>query len=189
MSPVNRQEPLSRHWLLPPGRLGLASVSWSSCSLCSSSSLSQGQHWPGTSWVSSGLLIQDVARQELSTIDHDFLAKVSRILQHYLTLQFVLYSSSLTDYRVWVLESRVQQQYIICLSILNRNFSADLSSHTSPAFKREAKGVQNMVSCMCHLEVMLRQCQQSKQSPTLYKKTTLAMFWLCRFFHFRQRKL
>ncbi|TWW53427.1 hypothetical protein D4764_0256300, partial [Takifugu flavidus] len=47
------------------------------------------------------------------------------------------------DYRVWVLESRVQQQYIICLSILNRNFSADLSSHTSPAFKREAKGVQN----------------------------------------------
>ncbi|TNM85352.1 hypothetical protein fugu_007623 [Takifugu bimaculatus] len=49
------------------------------------------------------------------------------------------------DYRVWVLESRVQQQYIVCLSILNRNFSADLSSHTSPAFKREAKGVQNMV--------------------------------------------
>lgn len=55
-------------------------------------------------------------------------------------------SSFLTDYRVWLLEPRVQQQYIVYLSILNRNFSADLSSHTSLTFKREAKGVQNMVS-------------------------------------------
>ncbi|XP_045902172.1 transmembrane protease serine 6 isoform X2 [Micropterus dolomieu] len=29
--------------------------------------------------------------------------------------------------------------------VLPRNFSADLSSHSSPAFKKEAKGVQNMV--------------------------------------------
>ncbi len=54
--------------------------------------------------------------------------------------------SSVTEYRVWVLEPRVQQQYMAYLSILNRNFSADLSSHDSPAFKKEAKGVQNMVS-------------------------------------------
>ncbi|XP_042247684.1 transmembrane protease serine 6 [Thunnus maccoyii] len=49
------------------------------------------------------------------------------------------------EYRVWVLEPRVQQQYTAYLSILNRNFSADLSSHRSHAFKKEAKGVQSMV--------------------------------------------
>ncbi|XP_026216677.1 transmembrane protease serine 6 isoform X2 [Anabas testudineus] len=49
------------------------------------------------------------------------------------------------EYRVWVLEPRVQQQYTVYISILNRNFSADLSFHNSPAFKKEAKGVQNMV--------------------------------------------
>ncbi|XP_034004127.1 transmembrane protease serine 6 [Trematomus bernacchii] len=49
------------------------------------------------------------------------------------------------DYRVWVCEPRVQQQYSAHLTVLNRNFSADLSSHSSAAFKREAKGVQNMV--------------------------------------------
>lgn len=64
---------------------------------------------------------------------------------------YYYYYSFLTDYRVWVLEPRVQQQYIVYLSILNRNFSAELSSHTSPAFKREAKGVQSMVSWISHL--------------------------------------
>ena len=54
--------------------------------------------------------------------------------------------SSVTEHRVWLLEPRVQQQYTAYLSILNRNFSADLSSHNSPAFKKEAKGVENMVS-------------------------------------------
>ncbi|KAK5873352.1 hypothetical protein PBY51_018400 [Eleginops maclovinus] len=49
------------------------------------------------------------------------------------------------EYRVWMCEPRVQQQYSAYLSILNRNFSADLSSHSSAAFRREAKGVQNMV--------------------------------------------
>ncbi|TWW53948.1 hypothetical protein D4764_0258640, partial [Takifugu flavidus] len=39
-----------------------------------------------------------------------------------------------------VLESRVQQQYIICLSILNRNFSADLSSHTTPCIQEGGQG-------------------------------------------------
>ncbi|KAG7222512.1 hypothetical protein INR49_004586 [Caranx melampygus] len=49
------------------------------------------------------------------------------------------------EYRVWVLEPRVQQQYTAYVTILNRNFSADLSSHHSPAFNKEAKGVQAMV--------------------------------------------
>ncbi|XP_056136135.1 transmembrane protease serine 6 [Lampris incognitus] len=49
------------------------------------------------------------------------------------------------EYRVWVLEERVQQQYTACLSILNRNFSAGLSSHTSSAFRTEAEQVQDMV--------------------------------------------
>uniref|UniRef100_A0A3P8SJZ1 Transmembrane serine protease 6 n=1 Tax=Amphiprion percula TaxID=161767 RepID=A0A3P8SJZ1_AMPPE len=49
------------------------------------------------------------------------------------------------EYRVWVLEARVEQQYTAYLSIINRNFSAHLSSHNSPAFKKEAKGVENVV--------------------------------------------
>ncbi|XP_070684275.1 transmembrane protease serine 6 [Pempheris klunzingeri] len=49
------------------------------------------------------------------------------------------------EYRVWVLEPPVQQQYLAHLSILNRNFSADLSHHNSRAFRKEAKGVQHMV--------------------------------------------
>lgn len=54
--------------------------------------------------------------------------------------------TSVTEYRVWVVEPRLQRQYTAYLSILNKNFSADLSSHGSPAFRREAKGVQVMVS-------------------------------------------
>ncbi|XP_022593937.1 transmembrane protease serine 6 isoform X1 [Seriola dumerili] len=49
------------------------------------------------------------------------------------------------EYKVWVLEPRVQQQYTAHVTILNRNFSADLSSHNSPAFKKEARGVKAMV--------------------------------------------
>ncbi|KAM3623533.1 uncharacterized protein V6R79_012253 [Siganus canaliculatus] len=49
------------------------------------------------------------------------------------------------EYRVWVLEPRVQQQYTAYISILNRNFSVDLSSHNNPAFKKEAKAVQSMI--------------------------------------------
>ncbi|XP_031689306.1 transmembrane protease serine 6 isoform X2 [Oncorhynchus kisutch] len=49
------------------------------------------------------------------------------------------------EYRVWVLEPRVQQQYTARLSILNRNYSSGLSSHTSPAFTAQAKEVQDMV--------------------------------------------
>lgn len=58
-------------------------------------------------------------------------------------------ASSVTEYRVWVLEHRVQQQYTAYLSILNRNFSAGLSSHNNIAFKKEAKGVQNLVNFWC----------------------------------------
>ncbi|XP_047434013.1 transmembrane protease serine 6 isoform X2 [Mugil cephalus] len=60
------------------------------------------------------------------------------------------------EYRVWVLEPRVQQQYTAHLSILNRNFSAALSSHNSPAFKREAKGVQNMVETVMRASSLSR---------------------------------
>ncbi|XP_059188802.1 transmembrane protease serine 6 [Centropristis striata] len=49
------------------------------------------------------------------------------------------------EYKVWKLEPRVRQQYTAYLTILNRNFSADLSSHSSLAYKKEAKAVQNMV--------------------------------------------
>ncbi|XP_045546917.1 transmembrane protease serine 6 isoform X2 [Salmo salar] len=49
------------------------------------------------------------------------------------------------EYRVWVLEPRVQQQYTARLSILNRNYSSGLSSHTSPAFTAQAKEVEDMV--------------------------------------------
>lgn len=58
MSPGNRQELLSRPWLLPPGRPAAAGVSRSSLSSSSSSSSSRGLHWPGTSWVSSRLVIE-----------------------------------------------------------------------------------------------------------------------------------
>ncbi|XP_034043609.1 transmembrane protease serine 6 [Thalassophryne amazonica] len=49
------------------------------------------------------------------------------------------------EYRVWVLEPRVQQQYTAYVSILNRNFSADLSSTSSLMFRQEAKAIQSMV--------------------------------------------
>lgn len=63
-----------------------------------------------------------------------------------MSLISVLVHISVTEYKVWVLEARVQQQYTAYLSILNRNFSTDLSSHNSPVFKKEAKGVERMVS-------------------------------------------
>ncbi|XP_011476691.1 transmembrane protease serine 6 isoform X2 [Oryzias latipes] len=49
------------------------------------------------------------------------------------------------EYRVWTLEPCVEQQYTGYLTILNKNFSTELSSHSSPVFKREAKGIQNTV--------------------------------------------
>lgn len=45
-----------------------------------------------------------------------------------------------------MMEPRVQQHYTAYVAILNRNFTADLSFHNSPAFKKEAKGLQSMVS-------------------------------------------
>ncbi|XP_067316614.1 transmembrane protease serine 6 isoform X2 [Pseudorasbora parva] len=49
------------------------------------------------------------------------------------------------DYRVWVLEPRVIQQYTASVSILNKNFSVSLSSHESSEFRAAAASVQNMV--------------------------------------------
>ncbi|XP_032417691.1 transmembrane protease serine 6 isoform X2 [Xiphophorus hellerii] len=47
------------------------------------------------------------------------------------------------EYSVWTLEPRVQQQYTAYLTIVNRNFSADLACHNNPVFKTEAKYVEN----------------------------------------------
>ncbi|XP_027871973.1 transmembrane protease serine 6 isoform X4 [Xiphophorus couchianus] len=47
------------------------------------------------------------------------------------------------EYSVWTLEPRVQQQYTAYLTIVNRNFSADLACHSNPVFKTEAKYVEN----------------------------------------------
>lgn len=76
MSPANRWELLYRPWLLSPKRPGPASVPWSSLSSFSSSSLSQGLHWPGTSWVRSRLLIQ--LWKEVLSFTHNFWAKILR---------------------------------------------------------------------------------------------------------------
>ncbi|XP_056315264.1 transmembrane protease serine 6 [Danio aesculapii] len=48
------------------------------------------------------------------------------------------------EYRVWVLESRVLQQYTCSVSILNKNFSSSLWNHESAEFRREASIVENM---------------------------------------------
>ncbi|XP_056606167.1 transmembrane protease serine 6 [Triplophysa dalaica] len=49
------------------------------------------------------------------------------------------------EYRVWVLEARVVQQYTASVSILNHNFTTDLSNHHSSDFTLQSKRVQNMV--------------------------------------------
>lgn len=52
----------------------------------------------------------------------------------------------IAEYRIWVQEPRVEQQYAAYMSILNRNFSADLSSPDSTLFKTEAEGIKTVVS-------------------------------------------
>ncbi|KAL2086971.1 hypothetical protein ACEWY4_018030 [Coilia grayii] len=49
------------------------------------------------------------------------------------------------EYRVWVLEPRVLQQYTAHIRILNRNFSSPLSTHSTREFQAEAKAVEAMV--------------------------------------------
>ncbi|XP_063059142.1 transmembrane protease serine 6 [Engraulis encrasicolus] len=49
------------------------------------------------------------------------------------------------EYRVWVLEPRVMQQYTAHVRILNRNFSRPLSTHGTREFMAEAKAVETMV--------------------------------------------
>lgn len=62
-----------------------------------------------------------------------------------LHIVLIITFSFVPEYRVWVLEPRVQQQYTAYLSIVNRNFSSDLASHSSPSFKRETKALQKTV--------------------------------------------
>ncbi|MBN3309948.1 TMPS6 protease, partial [Amia calva] len=47
------------------------------------------------------------------------------------------------EYRLWVLERRVSLHYTSSLCILNRNFSQELTSQGSPAFRAEAKALQD----------------------------------------------
>lgn len=81
------------------------------------------------------------------------------------------------EYRVWTLEERVEQQYIGQISILNRNFSSALSSHTSRVFREEARTT----------EAMLGKLVKSSDVSRYFKSTTVfgfsegsvvAHFWL-----------
>ncbi|XP_007231264.3 transmembrane protease serine 6 isoform X2 [Astyanax mexicanus] len=81
------------------------------------------------------------------------------------------------EYRVWVLELRVQQQYTAQISILNRNFSSALSSHSTRVFREEARGVQAMV------EKLVRSTNLSRyfNSTTVFafgEGSVVAHFWL-----------
>jgi len=58
-----------------------------------------------------------------------------------------------TEYRVWVLEPRVQQQYTAYFSILNRELTASLTSDSSPEFRSQARHVQHLVSLNIHFYV------------------------------------
>nr|XP_055069578.1 transmembrane protease serine 6 [Misgurnus anguillicaudatus] len=49
------------------------------------------------------------------------------------------------EYRVWVQEPRIIQQYTARVSILNENFTKDLSRHESSEFRVQSKRVQSMV--------------------------------------------
>ncbi|CAJ1053336.1 transmembrane protease serine 6 [Xyrichtys novacula] len=81
------------------------------------------------------------------------------------------------EYKVWVLESRVQQQYTAFLSIINRNFSADLSLHSSPAFKREAKGVQKMIETIIRASSLSRYFNHTTVF-TFGEGSVVAHFWI-----------
>ncbi|XP_062322131.1 transmembrane protease serine 6 [Osmerus eperlanus] len=81
------------------------------------------------------------------------------------------------DYRVWVLEPRVQQQYVARLTILNRNFSSGLSSHTSSAFRTQAVDVQDMVK----MTVKASDLSRYFNSSTVFafgEGSVVAHFWL-----------
>ncbi|XP_026989276.1 transmembrane protease serine 6 [Tachysurus fulvidraco] len=81
------------------------------------------------------------------------------------------------EYRVWVLEVQVEQQYIGQISILNRNFSTALSSHTSRAFREEARSVEAMLEKLVKSSNVLRYFK----SATVFgfsEGSVVAHFWL-----------
>ncbi|XP_074520453.1 transmembrane protease serine 6 [Halichoeres trimaculatus] len=81
------------------------------------------------------------------------------------------------EYRVWVLEPRVQQQYTAYLSILNRTFSADLASHNSPAFKRETKAVQKTIEKILRASSLSRYFNNTKVFA-FGEGSVVAHFWI-----------
>nr|XP_021332645.1 LOW QUALITY PROTEIN: transmembrane protease serine 6 [Danio rerio] len=82
------------------------------------------------------------------------------------------------EYRVWVLEPRVLQQYTCSVSILNKNFSSSLWNHESAEFRREASIVENM------FEKLLRNSDLSRffNSSAVFafsEGSVVAHLWLC----------
>ncbi|XP_076871878.1 transmembrane protease serine 6 [Brachyhypopomus gauderio] len=81
------------------------------------------------------------------------------------------------EYRVWVLEVRVEQQYTAQISILNRNFSVGLSSHSSRAFWVESRAVEAMVEKLVKATDLARYFK----STTVFafgEGSVVAHFWL-----------
>ncbi|XP_031419362.2 transmembrane protease serine 6 [Clupea harengus] len=81
------------------------------------------------------------------------------------------------EYRVWVLEPRVEQQYTAHVRILNRNFSSALSSHGTREFQAEAKAVQAMVKRL----VKATDISRYFNSTTVFafgEGSVVAHFWL-----------
>lgn len=70
------------------------------------------------------------------------------------------------EYRVWVLEVRVEQQYIGQISILNRNFTTGLSAHTSRMFQEESRTI----------EAVLKKILKSSDVSRYFKSTTVFAF-------------
>ncbi|XP_053353920.1 transmembrane protease serine 6 [Clarias gariepinus] len=81
------------------------------------------------------------------------------------------------EYRVWVLEVRVEQQYIGQISILNRNFSTALSSHTSRVFREEARNVEAMLEKIVKLSGVSRYFKSTRVFG-FSEGSVVAHFWL-----------
>ncbi|TSK62641.1 Transmembrane protease serine 6 [Bagarius yarrelli] len=81
------------------------------------------------------------------------------------------------EYRVWVLEARLEQQYIGQISILNRNFTTALSAHTSRMFQEESRTMEAV------LKKLLKFSEVSRyfNSTTVFafsEGSIVAHFWL-----------
>lgn len=62
----------------------------------------------------------------------------------------------LVEYRVWYEESRVMKQFSAAITILNRNYSSQLASGSSPEFKAEAEAVEDMMKKLLRSSALSR---------------------------------